>query len=71
MNKTNSHTIKIKGDRMDLSKAQVRGILNDKPDSCYGGCRQQGEKEIEGKAIRIISEGAAIIDLGTDATRPE
>ena len=71
MNKTNSHTINIKGDLMDLSKPQVMGILNATPDSFYGGCRQQGEKEIAERAIRIISEGASIIDLGAYSTRPD
>lgn len=55
---------------MDLSHPQVMGILNVTPDSFYAGSRQQTEKDILGRAARIVEEGASIIDIGAYSSRP-
>ncbi len=55
---------------MDLSEPQVMGILNVTPDSFYEGSRKQTELEIKQRADDILAEGASIIDIGAESTRP-
>lgn len=64
------YTINVHGRLMDLGEPQVMGILNVTPDSFYAGSRKQTEAEIAERAGRIVSEGAAIIDVGGFSTRP-
>lgn len=49
---------------------QVMGILNLTPDSFYSGSRKQTEKEIAGRVLQILEEGADIIDVGGYSSRP-
>ena len=58
------------GTLLDLSIPRVMGIINVTPDSFYGGSRVHGEKEIVEKALSMISDGAAILDVGGYSTRP-
>ena len=46
------------------------GILNVTPDSFYAGSRTQTEVEIARRVKQIVSEGAAIIDVGAYSSRP-
>lgn len=46
------------------------GILNVTPDSFYEGHLQKSDKEILTLAEKMIAEGAAIIDVGGQSTRP-
>lgn len=62
--------INVNGKLMDLSRPQVMGILNVTPDSFYAGSRLQTEKEIAGRARRILEEGASVIDIGAYSSRP-
>lgn len=55
---------------MDLSEAQVMGILNITPDSFYANSRKQTEEEIILRVRQIIDEGASIIDIGAYSSRP-
>ncbi len=55
---------------LDLSIPRVMGIINVTPDSFYKDSRVNGEKEIIGKAISMINDGAAILDVGGYSTRP-
>ncbi len=55
---------------MDLSEPQVMGILNVTPDSFYEGSRKQTEQEIKERANEILTQGATIIDIGAQSTRP-
>ncbi|MCD8266703.1 MAG: dihydropteroate synthase [Prevotellaceae bacterium] len=64
------YTININGRLLDLSEPQVMGILNVTPDSFYEGSRKQTDKEIRERADEILSEGASIIDIGAQSTRP-
>lgn len=56
---------------LDLShQAEVMGILNITPDSFSdGGCFNHGHNAL-GHARQLIAEGAAIIDVGGESTRP-
>ena len=62
--------INIKGELMDLSSPCVMGILNVTPDSFYSQSRYNNEQEIARRATEIISQGAAMIDIGAYSTRP-
>lgn len=69
--------IKLKCGRreLDLSRVQVMGILNVTPDSfsdgnsLYKAGEPAGDKVL-GRAARMVAEGATIIDLGGESTRP-
>lgn len=63
-------TINIRGQLMDLSTPKVMGIINLTPDSFYSQSRKQTEQEIEQRALQIVSEGAAFIDVGAYSSRP-
>lgn len=57
--------------RIDLTKkVALIGILNLTPDSFYDGGKYRTEKEILGRAEQMIREGADIIDIGGESTRP-
>ncbi len=60
---------------MDLVRPQVMGVLNMTPDSFSdGGCYFTSQKPDIGKALTraqiMIDEGADIIDIGGESTRP-
>ena len=65
---TTARYINVNGSLLDLSQPRVMGILNVTPDSFYAGSRTQTEVEIARRVKQIVSEGAAIIDIG--ASRP-
>jgi dihydropteroate synthase len=46
------------------------GIINITPDSFYAGSRQQGVDAALKQAETMMSEGAAILDIGGQSTRP-
>jgi len=48
----------------------VMGILNVTPDSFYDGGHHNGVKEAVIRARKMVSEGADIIDVGGESTRP-
>ena len=51
----------------EKKRAAIMGIVNVTPDSFSDG--NDGEKSID-KALRLIDEGADIIDIGGESTRP-
>jgi dihydropteroate synthase len=55
---------------IDLSRPQVMGILNVTPDSFSDGGRYAGVDAALQRAEKIAAEGAAIIDVGGESTRP-
>lgn len=63
-------TINCKGKILSLENPILMGILNATPDSFYKGHLQQGNDEMVAMAEKMISEGAAIIDIGGQSTRP-
>jgi dihydropteroate synthase len=62
--------INIRGKLLDLSVPKVMGIINVTPDSFYKGSRVTREKEIIETAVRMIGEGADILDVGGYSSRP-
>jgi dihydropteroate synthase len=56
--------------RLDLSTPVVMGILNVTPDSFSDGGLFLGTDAALAQAERMASEGAAIIDIGGESTRP-
>lgn len=49
---------------------QIMGILNVTPDSFSDGGRWQSEAALEARIARLLAEGADIIDVGGESTRP-
>ena len=67
---TTARYINVNGSLLDLSQPRVMGILNVTPDSFYAGSRTQTEAEIVRRVRQIVSEGAAILDIGAYSSRP-
>ncbi len=55
---------------IDLRGPLVMGILNVTPDSFSDGGRFAGRDAARAQAERMLAEGAAIIDVGGESTRP-
>jgi dihydropteroate synthase len=55
---------------IDLTRPVVMGILNVTPDSFSDGNRYAGVEAALERAAAIIAEGAVIIDVGGESTRP-
>ena len=66
---TTARYINVNGSLLDLSQPRVMGILNVTPDSFYAGSHTQTEAEIVRRVKQIVSEGAAIIDIGAYSSR--
>lgn len=63
-------TLNCKGRLLVVDKPLVMGIINTTPDSFYTGSRSTATDEILTQAERMIKEGAAIIDIGGQSSRP-
>ena len=63
-------TLNCKGKLLVIDKPLVTGIINVTPDSFYEGSRQQTGGSILSQATKMINEGADIIDVGGQSTRP-
>lgn len=55
---------------LDLSVPKVMGILNVTPDSFYKGSRYFDDSAILDAALKMMNEGADIIDVGGYSSRP-
>ncbi|MGI1796408.1 dihydropteroate synthase [Acinetobacter variabilis] len=56
--------------KLDLSQPHVMGILNVTPDSFSdGGLHNQKDQAVE-KALEMMADGATVIDVGGESTRP-
>jgi len=60
----------ISGKVLDLSRPRVMGILNVTPDSFSDGGRFNRFDDAIRQANQMIADGAAIIDIGGESTRP-
>jgi dihydropteroate synthase len=56
--------------QLDLTRPVVMGILNVTPDSFSDGARYASVEAAVARAARMVEEGAAIIDVGGESTRP-
>ena len=64
------YTLNCKGKLLVLTKSMVMGIVNATPDSFYDQYPQKGFDAIIALADKMISEGADILDIGGQSTRP-
>ncbi|MDE4134058.1 dihydropteroate synthase [Phaeobacter sp. QD34_3] len=55
---------------LDMTQPQVMGILNVTPDSFSDGGRHAGAEAACAAAMRMVEDGASIIDVGGESTRP-
>ena len=58
------------GKSLDLSQPQVMGVLNVTPDSFSDGGRFVARDAALPHARQMFEEGAAVIDVGGESTRP-
>ncbi|MFN9710760.1 MAG: dihydropteroate synthase [Bacteroidota bacterium] len=63
-------TLNCKGRLLSIDQPVVMGILNITPDSFYAGSRFYDDESVVKAATKMIEEGAAIIDIGGQSTRP-
>ncbi|HRF42246.1 MAG TPA: dihydropteroate synthase [Saprospiraceae bacterium] len=63
-------TLNCKGRLLSLERPIVMGILNTSPDSFYDGGRYQSLDAALRQTEQMLSEGAAIIDVGGMSSRP-
>jgi dihydropteroate synthase len=55
---------------LDLARPQVMGVLNVTPDSFSDGGRHIGVAAAVERALEMVEEGAAVVDVGGESTRP-
>lgn len=55
---------------LDLSQAHVMGILNVTPDSFSDGGKHNQKDQAVAYALEMIAQGATVIDIGGESTRP-
>lgn len=64
------HSINCNGKLVDLSSPKIMGILNLTPDSFSDGGKFNDEISALKHAEQLLKEGAEIIDIGPQSTRP-
>lgn len=63
-------TLNYNGKLLVIDKPIVMGIINATPDSFYPGSRIQHTDDILYKAENMLNDGAVILDVGGQSTRP-
>ena len=63
-------TLNCKGQLLTISEPIVMGILNVTPDSFYESSRLNNDDTLLKKAEQMIKDGASILDIGGQSTRP-
>lgn len=63
-------TLNCNGRLLIIYKPIVMGIINITPDSFYKASRAQSEDEVLQQASKMIKDGAVILDVGGQSTRP-
>jgi dihydropteroate synthase len=64
------YTLNLRGRLFVIDRPQVMGILNITPDSFFAGSRTPSVQESVERAGRMLEQGAAILDIGGQSTRP-
>ncbi len=62
--------LSCQGFTLDLARPLVMGVLNVTPDSFSDGGRFLDASAAVGRALAMVEEGAAIVDVGGESTRP-
>ncbi|MFT4022570.1 MAG: dihydropteroate synthase [Flavihumibacter sp.] len=65
------YSLNSAGRLLTLDPPRVMGILNITPDSFYSGSRVLAEAQLLQRVETMIGEGASIIDIGAQSTRPD
>jgi dihydropteroate synthase len=60
----------VKGQRLGLDRPLLMGIVNVTPDSFFDGGRFDDPQRAVAHAVRLVEEGADLLDLGAESTRP-
>src|SRR5215203_6739134 len=63
-------TLNCKGRLLVIDRPIVMGIINTTPDSFFSGSRANGINDVLFRAERMIRDGAMILDIGGQSTRP-
>ncbi|MBX2931160.1 MAG: dihydropteroate synthase [Chitinophagaceae bacterium] len=63
-------TLNCKGKLLMIDKPIVMGVINSTPDSFYTNSRQHTAEQALQKATQMLQEGATIIDIGGQTTKP-
>ena len=63
-------TLNCKGRLLVVDKPLIMGIINATPDSFFGGNRFSEVNEIVAEVDKMVKDGADIIDIGGQSTRP-
>lgn len=63
-------TINIRGSLIELNRPLIMGIMNITPDSFFEQSRSENVENCLQQCNKLLSEGADIIDLGAQSTRP-
>lgn len=63
-------TLNCKGRLLVVDNPLVMGIINATPDSFFSGSRFNGTDEILVQAEKMLNDGADIIDIGGQSTKP-
>ena len=61
---------RVAGATLDLSRPLVMGVVNVTPDSFSDGGRYLSPADARAHALRMIEEGADLLDIGGESTRP-
>src|SRR6185312_7418340 len=65
-----SMDFQVKGQRLALDRPLLMGIINVTPDSFSDGGRFFDPQRAVEHAIRLVGEGADLLDIGAESTRP-
>jgi dihydropteroate synthase len=60
----------VKGQRLGLDRPLLMGIVNVTPDSFFDGGQFDDPQRAVAHAVRLVEEGADLLDLGAESTRP-
>ncbi|WP_051884581.1 dihydropteroate synthase [Chryseobacterium luteum] len=66
-----THSINCNGRLVELTKPKIMGILNLTPDSFSDGGKFNNEESALKHAEKLLKDGAEIIDIGPQSTRPD
>lgn len=67
---SNFDALYFRGKKLDLSRPKIMGILNVTPDSFFDGGEFKSEFSALDRIAEMVREGADIIDVGGESTRP-
>ena len=62
--------LRLKGRRLTLDRPLLMGIVNVTPDSFFDGGRFCDPQHAVAHALRLVEEGAVLLDIGAESTRP-